>query len=202
MCRITDYHLQIFVEVWAEFDPDGTQFISVDKIDDFLIALIDAKCELFSAFNKDGIVHDHHLRQIYQNKLGLKLYCGYTKYNFYDIMISISQKFLIYIVSQPQERKIIIEDYENINKDLDKIDFIEEVIDKISDIQATGNVQFCKKLDKKLSQFRNSIINKIDRYEGNIYTSSTIPLITFIQRQYRKIKRKEVLEIMHKQKQE
>ena len=28
--------------------------------------------------------------------------------------------------------------------------FVEEVIDKINDIQATGNVQFCKKLDKKL----------------------------------------------------
>lgn len=36
MCRITDYHINKFINVWSEFDPDGTSFIPVDKIGDLM----------------------------------------------------------------------------------------------------------------------------------------------------------------------
>ena len=62
MCRITDYHISIFVNVWSEYDPDGTSYISTEKIGDFMVALIDAKCELFSSFYKDGIKNDKDIR--------------------------------------------------------------------------------------------------------------------------------------------
>lgn len=71
MCRITDYHLITFVEVWSEFDPDGTNFIEREKIGDFLIALIEAKCEIFSSVYKEGIKNDANLRNMYCERLGL-----------------------------------------------------------------------------------------------------------------------------------
>jgi len=35
----------------------------------------------------------------------------------------------------------------------------------------------CKKLDQALIAFKNSVLSKIDRFEGNIYTSSMIPIV-------------------------
>ena len=42
------------------------------------------------------------------------------------------------------------------------------------------NVQLCKKLEKKMMQFKNNILGKIDRFEGNIYNSSMIPIVVRI----------------------
>jgi len=47
----------------------------------------------------------------------------------------------------------------------------------------------CKELGKALVKFKNNVLSKIDRFEGNVYTSSMIPIVLRIQLIFRKKKK-------------
>ena len=66
---------------------------------------------------------------MYCDRLHLKLYSNYTKYNFHDILISMSLKFLSYIASQPEELKEIFSEFEMKN-DVEA-HFLEDVTEHI-----------------------------------------------------------------------
>ena len=65
---------------------------------------------------------------------------------------------------------------------------LEEVMWKIDDYQEEKEVQLIKMLDKSMVKFQNMVLDKIDNFEGNMYTSSMIPIVINIQRQFRKLK--------------
>ena len=54
-------------------------------------------------------------------------------------------------------------------------------------------MQLCKKLEKTLTNFKNNVLGKIDRFEGNIYTSSMIPIVIRIQQMFREKRRARAL---------
>lgn len=54
-------------------------------------------------------------------------------------------------------------------------------------------MQLCKKLEKTLTNFKNHVLGKIDRFEGNIYTSSMIPIVIRIQQMFREKRRARAL---------
>lgn len=43
-----------------------------------MVALVEAKCEIFSSFYKEGIKNDPDIREMYCDRLALKLYSNYT----------------------------------------------------------------------------------------------------------------------------
>jgi hypothetical protein len=57
---------------------------------------------------------------------------------------------------------------------------LEDVTDKIEEIMQEKNVQLCRKLEKTMTKFKNAVLGKIDRFEGNIYNSSMIPIVVKI----------------------
>ena len=67
------------------------------------------------------------------------------------------------------------------------------MIEKIDEIMKEQNVQLCKKLEKKLNSFKNNVLGKIDRFEGNIYNSSMIPIVIKIQQMFREKRRARAL---------
>ena len=51
----------------------------------------------------------------------------------------------------------------------------------------------CKKLDKALIKFKNLVLDKIDRFEGNIFTSNMIPIVVRLQTRFRDIRKQKML---------
>ena len=86
--------------------------------------------ELFSPINIENFKADPYICQIYINNLNLKLFKNYEYYNYYDILISISMKYLIYIAKGEQD-EIVKEfiDVNKLNKNSDII--IEDVISSL-----------------------------------------------------------------------
>lgn len=79
---------------------------------------------------------------------------------------------------------------------------IEDVFQKITEIQDLKNVKMCKELDAALVKFKNSVLSYIDRFEGNIYTSAMIPIVIRIQkifRQRNKERRQKELKKIHRE---
>ena len=139
--------------------------------------LIERKCDLFPQTAKD-LVFDPDLLSELIVHLQLKLYKNFQYYNFYDILISLSQMFLTSLASRECEIHDILNDFNEVNKNSDfSAEVLEDVIDHIEEIQAEKNVQICKKLDKSLIKFKSSVLDKIDCFEGNIYTSSMLPTV-------------------------
>lgn len=92
-CRITDYQLQIFINVWKDLDPDGTGYIHISEAPSLMRHLIEKKCDLFPPNAKD-LVFDPELLSELIIHLELKLYKKFQYYNFHDILISLSQMYL------------------------------------------------------------------------------------------------------------
>jgi len=47
----------------------------------------------------------------------------------------------------------------------------------------------CKDLEKAIIKFQSTVIKEIDRFEGNIYTSSMIPIVLKVQKIFRDYRR-------------
>lgn len=86
--------------------------------------------------------------------------------------------YITSLASRDAEVKDIIKEFNDINCHSDFCaEVLEDVIEHIEIIQSEKNVEMCKQLDKSLLKFKNSVVNKIDFFEGNIYTSSMIPVV-------------------------
>ena len=110
-CRITDYSLQQFTEIWSDFDPDGSGFIPVDQFNDFLDALIAKKCGVLSTHQRRDLSESVENKEDLVITLSLKLYSKYSKYHFNDILISLSQLFLYDLASRKSELKRILMEF-------------------------------------------------------------------------------------------
>ena len=88
-CRLTDYQLQTFIDVWKDLDPDGTGYIHISETPSLMRHLIERKCDLFPPDAKDLVFDPDLLQRLIQN-LQLKLYKKFQYYNFHDILISLS----------------------------------------------------------------------------------------------------------------
>jgi hypothetical protein len=80
--------------------------------------------------------------------LHLKLYKKFQYYNFYDILISISQMYITNLASRELELDEILHEYNQINEE--KVFNLDSVIERIDEISKDKNVQMCKKLDSSL----------------------------------------------------
>jgi len=75
------------------------------------------------------------------------------------------------------ELEEIFEEFQQVHKDSFPPEELDDVIQKIEEITEEKNVQLCKELEKALTRFKNNVLDKIDRFEGNIYNSSMIPIV-------------------------
>jgi len=89
--------------------------------------------------------------------------------------------YLKELANRETEIRNILEDYKNTHQNCLEADDLDEVIDKIDEIQSEKNVALCRNLDKALIKFKNNVLGKIDQFEGQIYDSSMIPIVTKIQ---------------------
>ena len=71
---------------------------------------------------------------------------------------------------------------------------LDDVIHKIDEITEEKNVQLCRELEKVLTRFKNNVLDKIDRFEGNIYNSSMIPIVITIQQIFREKRKLRAIE--------
>ena len=71
---------------------------------------------------------------------------------------------------------------------------LDDVIHKIDEITEEKNVQLCRELEKALTRFKNNVLDKIDRFEGNIYNSSMIPIVITIQQIFREKRKLRAIE--------
>jgi NTP pyrophosphatase (non-canonical NTP hydrolase) len=153
MCRVTDYQLAAFNEIWAKFDPNGTQYIRIDDLNKFILALIEEKVELFSALNRENILSDPYMCQLYINNLGLTLFRQYQYYNYHDTLIAICMKYLIYVAQGEADE--IFREFHEINKlDPNEEITLEDVVDHLHSISETHDVQMCKKLGQYVKAFK------------------------------------------------
>lgn len=72
-CRITDFHIERFMEVWADIDPDGTGYIHISQAGTLMRNLIERKCDLFPPKSRD-LAFDTQLLSDLIEHLNLKLY--------------------------------------------------------------------------------------------------------------------------------
>ena len=75
---------------------------------------------------------------------------------------------------------------------------IDQVIHKIDEVRAMNKVQMCRRLDQALNKFRKSVLNDIEMFRGNVYTSAHIPIIVRLQNLYRRnmyMKKKRIQEL-------
>ena len=96
--------------------------------------LIERKCDLFPPKAKD-LVFDPILLSELIVHLQLKLYKNFQYYNFYDILISISQMYLTSLAGRDCEIHEILNEYNQINKTSEfQAEVLEDVIDRIEEI--------------------------------------------------------------------
>jgi hypothetical protein len=76
-----------FLEVWKNYDPEGTGFILIDDFDDFLHSLSLTQSGFFK-INKDSI-NDLSCRENLYLRLELPTHQKYTRYMFYDVLINL-----------------------------------------------------------------------------------------------------------------
>lgn len=201
-CRITDFHIVKFVEVWSDIDPDGTGYIHISQAGQLMRSLIEGKCDLFPPKARD-LAFDVQLLSELIEHLNLKLYKNFQYYNFHDILISLSQMYITYLSSKPKMVIEILEEYQKVNnkfEDEQAID-LDDVIGKIDEIQEHQDVAMCMQLDKALIKFKKQVKDTIDRFDGRFYTSSMIPIVIKVQQLFREKKRKKY-ERMMKEKRE
>lgn len=170
------------MEVWADIDPDGTGYIHISQAGTLMRNLIERKCDLFPPKSRD-LAFDTQLLSDLIEHLNLKLYKDFQFYNFHDILISLSQMYITYLSSKPKYLVEVLDEYQKVNnkfEDDNALD-LDDVIAKIDDIQQNDNVQMCKQLDNALMKFKNNVLSKIDKFNGNIYTSSMIPIVIKVQ---------------------
>lgn len=74
--------------------------------------------------------------------------------------------YLKELASRENEIRKILEDYKNTHQNCLEADDLDEVIDKIDEIQSEKNVALCRSLDKALLKFKNNVLGKIDQFEG------------------------------------
>ena len=73
LCRINEIHIQQFIDVWAELDPDGTGYIHSSELGNLIRNLITSKCELLPPKSKI-MMYDSRLLSNFINKMDLTLY--------------------------------------------------------------------------------------------------------------------------------
>ena len=61
-------------------------------------------------------------------------------------------------------------------------------------------MQLCRKLDKAQLKFKNNVLGKIDRFDGNIYDSSMIPIVLRIQMIFREKRKNRMYQEMEREK--
>lgn len=88
----------------------------------------------------------------------------------------------------------IFEEFSEVHKDCFPPEDLDDVIQKIDEITEEKNVQLCRELEKALTRFKNNVLDKIDRFEGNIYNSSMIPIVIKIQQIFRDKRFKRAIE--------
>lgn len=109
-CRITDFQLNTFIDVWTELDPDGTGYIHISEAAGLMRKLIEKKCELFPSNAKDLVCDQDLVVQLIEH-LQLKLYKKFQYYNFHDIMISLAQMHLTQLANREPELEEILEEF-------------------------------------------------------------------------------------------
>jgi hypothetical protein len=72
-CRITDYQVQTFIDVWKDLDPDGTGYIHISEAPSLMRHLIERNCDMFPPNAKD-LVFDPALLSELIVHFQLKLY--------------------------------------------------------------------------------------------------------------------------------
>ena len=70
--------------------------------------------------------------------------------------------YLKELANRESEIRNILEDYKNTHQNCLEADDLDEVIDKIDEIQSEKNVALCRNLDKALLKFKNNVLGKID----------------------------------------
>ena len=85
-------------------DPDGTGYIHTSEAANLIRNLIKKKCELFSPKQKI-LLYDSNLLGEFIQKMNLKLYKNFQSYNFYDILIALSQAYILHVVSSEKNHK-------------------------------------------------------------------------------------------------
>lgn len=86
--------MNAFINVWADFDPDGTRYIQIEGITGLLNALIEKNVDIFAMEVKDDLIDSAYSRQRFIQMLQLKLYSNYSCYNFHDILIGLCRRYI------------------------------------------------------------------------------------------------------------
>jgi len=157
------------MEIWSDLDPDGNGYLKVEDITTLLAKLIEKNSKIISSKTRDDLLKDFIGLDEFIAKLSLKLYQSYSCYHFNDILISLSQVNIFSLASRDTELPSILTEYNQINSD--HVHSLEDVIGKIDQLRSMKSVQLCKKLDIEMLKFKKMIFQRIDSYNGNIYTS-------------------------------
>lgn len=81
---VTQIDIDEFREVWKEFDHDAVGYIDASKLEEFIIALCETKCNLIS--NRKLVIKDEGFRRRYIAKLEIPAFNQFRTFLFYDII--------------------------------------------------------------------------------------------------------------------